>query len=358
MNLIGLAERRWIPDSLIRMGIRRLLRRRQREDAPLSAEQQQQLARQFAEELRESPLAIEAEAANAQHYEVPAAFFQSVLGPHLKYSCCLYENPRTTLAEAEEAMLRTTCQRADLADGQRILELGCGWGSLSLWMAKQYPGSSITAISNSHSQRENIQQQAESQGLENLRVITADMRDFETGEQFDRVVSVEMFEHMRNYQLLLQRISRWLTPEGKLFVHIFCRRRLPYVFETEGEDNWMGRHFFTGGIMPSVDLFSHFRDDLAVTESWTINGEHYARTCDDWLRNLDRRRGEIETLFANGMEGSEARLMVQRWRMFFMACAELFRYDGGDEWFVGHYLLEPVTREAETRHEGEPMTVA
>ncbi len=342
MNMIDLAERRWIPDSLIRYGIRRMLSRRLRADSHISPREAEARSQEFADALRKSPLAVATDAANAQHYEVPASFYGRALGPRLKYSCCLYENPQATLAEAEEAMLKLTCQRAELENHQRILELGCGWGSLSLWMAEQYPRSEITAVSNSNSQREYIEQQCKQRRLTNLQVITADMREFAIDEQFDRIVSVEMFEHMQNYQLLLQRISRWLAPEGKLLVHIFCRRHLPYLFETEGADNWMGRHFFTGGMMPSEDLLLHFSEDLAVTRQWTIDGAHYARTCDDWLRQLDGQREEVLSLFAAEMGRAEAQLAVQRWRMFFMACAELFRYANGKEWFVAHYLLEPV----------------
>jgi len=240
-------------------------------------------------------------------------------------------------------MLRLTCQRAELADGQNVLELGCGWGSLSLWMAQNYPNSQITAVSNSHGQRKFIEARCAELGVSNLRVITANMRDFDIDEEFDRVVSVEMFEHMQNYELLLGRVANWLAPDGKLFVHIFCRRHLPYFFETEGTNNWMGRHFFTGGIMPTVDLFEQFRRDLRVTRQWTVDGSHYAQTCDAWLELLDQQRDAVETLFRETGHG-EAQLAVQRWRMFFMACAELFRYADGKEWFVGHYLLEHAAK--------------
>ena len=357
MNLIDLAERRWIPDALIRAGIRRLLKRRVREDSRLTGADVTRQTEQFVSQLRESPLAIATDAANDQHYEVPAEFFATGLGPKLKYSCCLYETPEATLAEAEEAMLRLTCERAGLADGQQILELGCGWGSLSLWMAEHYPNSQITAVPNSHSQREFIEHACARRGLENLQVITADMRDFEIEEQFDRVVSVEMFEHMRNYEELLHRVSRWLKPNGKLFVHIFCRRELPYIFEIEGADNWMGRHFFTGGIMPSLELFTHFADDLAVAESWTVNGEHYARTCDAWLNRVDSQRANLESLFASHAGRFEARRMLQRWRIFFMACAELFRFADGKEWFVAHYLLEPARDYSQVEVAAEPSAV-
>jgi cyclopropane-fatty-acyl-phospholipid synthase len=230
-----------------------------------------------------------------------------------------------------------TVERAGLEDGQRILELGCGWGSMSLWMAEHYPSCRILAVSNSRTQREFIEQQCRDRGLNNLEVQTADMRQFGTSRQFDRVVSIEMFEHMRNYQLLHRRIASWLRPEGKLFVHIFCHRELAYAFETEGETNWMGRHFFTGGIMPSDDLLLHFQDDLALEDRWSVSGRHYARTCEDWLQNLDRNRGQLLAMFAASDCPDPPPVMLQRWRMFFMACAELFRYRRGNEWYVSHY---------------------
>ena len=350
MTLIDLAERSWLPDGLIRMGIRRLLRRRVREDKEISTRQAEEFEQQFSDKLRNGPLAVATDAANQQHYEVPAEFFRRVLGPRLKYSCCLYDGADSSLAAAEEAMLQLTCERAELCDGQNILELGCGWGSLSLWMAEQYPASRITAVSNSHGQREFIEQQCTERGLSNLRVITADMQNFAIDEQFDRVVSVEMFEHMQNYERLLERISSWLAADGKLFVHIFCRRHLPYLFETTGEENWMGRHFFTGGVMPSFDLFDQFNDDLTVSQRWSVNGLHYARTCDDWLRQLDQQRADIVRLFQASC-GNESQIVLQRWRMFFMACAELFRFAEGKEWFVAHYLFEHADSKATTTNE-------
>lgn len=336
MNLIDAAERRWIPVGLIRHGIRRLLSKR----AQRSKVESGNLA-SFTQALRESPLAVHTEAANRQHYEEPPQFFEQVLGPRMKYSCCYYPTPEATLAEAEVAMLQLTCERAELADGQHILELGCGWGSLSLWMAKQYPDSEILAISNSHNQRKFIESKAAQRGLENLRVETADMVDYAPGRQFDRIVSVEMFEHLRNYELLFQRIASWLEPDGKLFAHVFCHRDEPYLFETDGKDDWMGRNFFTGGTMPSYDLFRQFDQHLRITEQWQVDGLHYWRTCEHWLANLDNHWHELAERMAAEWPDRNVQIALQRWRMFFLACAELFRFEEGRRWFVGHYLFEP-----------------
>lgn len=337
MSPIHLAEAGWLPDFAVRYGIRRLLRTRLEE---LEQSSDPASRRLFLRTLRESPLAIATDAANHQHYEVPAEFFKYTLGPRLKYSCCLFNEPGTTLVDAEVAMLRETCERAQLQDGQQILELGCGWGSLSLWMAENYPESSILAISNSHSQREFIQQQASLKGIANLEVVTEDMRSFGTDRTFDRIVSVEMFEHMRNYELLLQRVSEWLAPRGRAFVHIFCHKSTPYLFETEGESNWMGRHFFTGGMMPSESIFDDFKHHMTVEQSWRVDGTHYAKTSEEWLSNLDVHRSVVTERLARDMPLADARKAVARWRIFFMACAELFRYAGGSEWFVGHYRLQ------------------
>ena len=332
MNLTQLAENGLVPDALIRVGIRRLLakRRSQMHEANLI---------EFARLLRQSPLAVETDAANQQHYEVPAEFFEAVLGARLKYSCCLFEDRSTTLAQAENVMLRLTCDRAEIEDGMRVLELGCGWGSLTLWIAQHYPSCQITAVSNSSDQRRFIEDRADQLQLPNVEVITADMREFSTTKTFDRIVSVEMFEHMRNYDLLFERVANWLNSGGKAFVHVFCHRGSPYLFETEGTNNWMGRHFFTGGMMPSEDLFSHFGDHMQIEKQWRVSGMHYWRTCEEWLKNADRSRRQILARFRRELSPREVKVSLQRWRMFFMACAELFRYNGGDEWFVAHYLF-------------------
>lgn len=344
MNLISLAESGWLPDAAIRVGIQRLLRKR----IVQTNDRGPDLAK-FVQILRSSPLAVRTDAANEQHYEAPPEFFRHVLGPRLKYSCCLYESAETTLSAAEEAMLRLTCERAGLADGQRILELGCGWGSLSLWMAQKHPGASITAVSNSHSQRAFIEARAGSLGVENLHVVTADMVDYQPEGQFDRIVSVEMFEHMRNYELLFRRVASWLAADGKVFVHVFCHNGQPYLFETEGADNWMGRHFFTGGTMPSANLFGQFDEDLRIVQQWRVSGLDYWRTCEDWLKNLDRSRGELlRVLRPHHANDTNARVALQRWRMFFLACAELFRFEDGGRWQVAHYRFEATPKSAST----------
>ncbi|MDS4019849.1 MAG: cyclopropane-fatty-acyl-phospholipid synthase family protein [Candidatus Competibacter sp.] len=334
---IELMERGYVPDWLTRIGIRRLLGERLRaEDVGDDRAREATLARLIAE-LRDGPIALHAGAANEQHYEVPADFFRRVLGPRLKYSSCWWPDEVKDLETAEAAMLALTCERAELGFDQDILELGCGWGPLTLWMAEFYPDSRIVAVSNSSSQREFIEEQCRARALPNVRVITADMNDFHTDRRFDRVVSVEMFEHMRNYRELMGRIHAWLKPGGKLFVHIFTHRRLAYPFETEGEDNWMGRYFFTGGLMPSRDLLPRFQGDLRLEEQWHFNGRHYQRTLEAWLANQDRHRKEILALFRATYGPEQAERWFQRWRVFFMACAELFGYRNGEEWGVSHY---------------------
>jgi cyclopropane-fatty-acyl-phospholipid synthase len=336
--MMQLMERNLLPDPLVRWGIRRLLQDRLRQEARRA--EAGGLDR-FIEELKSSPVAVHTLEANQQHYEVPTAFYQRVLGPHLKYSSCWWEPGVPDLAAAEQAMLQLTCERARLQDGQDVLELGCGWGSLSLFMAARYPGSRITAVSNSRTQKLHIDAEARARGLVNLRVITADMREFSIDASFDRVVSVEMFEHMRNYEELLHRISGWLRPEGFLFVHIFCHERYAYPFETDGDNDWMARYFFTGGIMPSFDLLSRFDRDLAQVEAWKVNGRHYAQTLESWLQRMDRQKPALWPLFVETYGAAEATRWWVYWRVFFLACAELFAYRDGNEWYVGHYLFRP-----------------
>jgi cyclopropane-fatty-acyl-phospholipid synthase len=342
MLALRLAEAGRLPDWVIRAGIRRLLRARLEQSVPKDVAAQAEATRSFVRRMDASPVALATLSANRQHYEVPARFFELVMGRHLKYSCCWYEKGDEALDDAEAAMLALTCRRAEIDDGMRILELGCGWGSLSLWMAQHYPASRVTAVSNSRTQREFIEQRARSRGIGNLEVITADMNSFDIDRSFDRVVSVEMFEHMRNWRALMAGVARWLDSGGKFFMHVFCNRSVPYLFEDEGEDDWMSRHFFTGGIMPSADLALHFQQDMDVERVYKVNGRHYASTCEAWLANLDRRSGEALEVLAGGESPDAPRLQLHRWRLFFLACAELFAFRAGNEWFVAHYrFLRP-----------------
>ena len=320
MNLsMEMAERRWLPDSLIRYGIRRLDRRRLAEIHQPEGPVLEKAKERFVDAMRQSPVAMNTREANQQHYELPPEFFEAVLGRHMKYSCGFWPEGTVSLDQAEEEMLGLTAERAALSDGQSILELGCGWGSLSLWMAKQFPNSKITSVSNSKPQKEFIDSRLRRLGIENLKVITSDMNVFEIDARFDRVVSVEMFEHMRNWPVLLQRIDSWLKPGGKFFMHIFTHRKFSYTFEVEGEDDWMGRYFFTGGMMPSDDLICRIQDHLEVEKHWQLNGRHYQKTAEAWLTNMDIEEKKILPIMQNVYGDRDARRWLQRWRIFFMA---------------------------------------
>jgi len=335
-----LTEQGLVPDSVIRRGIRHLVKQRLKEISASDIEAMADEQNRFIEEMKRAVIAPLPEKANEQHYEVPAKFYLKALGSHLKYSSAYWPEGVQTLEQAEEAGLFATCEHAKLEDGQRVLELGCGWGSLTLWMASHYPNSQITAVSNSNSQREYILSQAEQRGLGNVEIITCDMNDFEYQEgQFDRVVSVEMFEHMRNWPQLYQSVSKWLKPDGLFFKHIFVHRTVPYAFEDNGEDDWMSRYFFSGGIMPSDDLPLHMQSDLKLVQRWRWDGTHYEKTANAWLENMDQNRDELFDLFKQSYGDDDALMWWNRWRLFFMACAELFGYDNGQEWFVSHYLF-------------------
>ena len=337
-GFLGIAERGWMPDFLIRHGIRQMCAQRLQAERFGGAAEQAARYQQRIMQLRYSAIAIHTAEANAQHYELPPEFFRHCLGARLKYSSAYYARGDESLDQAEEAMLQLYAQRAELADGQEILELGCGWGSLTLYMAERYPNARICAISNSNSQREYIEAQCRQRGISNVRVLTRDVNrlDLEIA-QFDRCVSIEMFEHMRNYDRLLGRIARWLRPGGKLFVHIFAHSSLMYPFDTAGDDNWMGRHFFTGGLMPAADTLLWFQRDLQIEQRWHVDGTHYMRTANDWLRNQDTHRHEVMQVLIQAYGPELASLWFQRWRMFWMACAETFGYAAGQEWIVAHY---------------------
>lgn len=345
MSLLALSldavERGLIPDIVTRAAIRRLCEQRLLDCDRGNDIANSRALQAFVESMRAGPIAPVPEKANEQHYELPPEFFATVLGPHRKYSSCFWSTAETSLAEAEAASLEITCQRAELADGQDVLELGCGWGSLSLWMAERFRNSRITAVSNSAPQRRFIETEAASRGLTNLHVITADMNQFAAeSHRFDRVVSVEMFEHMRNYERLLERIASWLRPDGRLFVHHFCHRQFAYPFETDGDANWMGRYFFTGGLMPNENMLRQFHRHMTVVQQWRWSGTHYQRTSEAWLANLDAHRRDVLPILESTYGRGAARRWFHRWRLFFLAVAELFGYAEGTEWLVSHSLLQ------------------
>ncbi len=338
-KLIDLVEHGKIPDPLTRAGIRAFSWQRLWEErSPSSAAQKRKLW-EFSRQMGEASIALHTDKANEQHYELPPEFFVKVLGPHLKYSCCHFPPGLDTLEAAEASMLGITCDRAELQDGQKVLELGCGWGSLTLWMAAHYPNSHITAVSNSAPQRAFIEARMQERGLSNVTVLTQDMNDFEAPESFDRVVSVEMFEHMRNWGELLKRVAQWLHDDGKFFFHIFTHRTHAYAFETDGDDNWMGKYFFTGGIMPSHELPYLFQQHLILEEAWSMPGTHYHKTADAWLANMDAQRDTLLPVL-EGTYGADAEVWFNRWRMFFLATSEVWRFRGGNEWLVSHYRFQ------------------
>jgi cyclopropane-fatty-acyl-phospholipid synthase len=337
---IALAESGKVPDALVRAGIRRLLADQLRRAGPPGSSRRAADREALRERLRNGPIAVHPDAANRQHYEVPAEFFRLFLGPRLKYSAGYWPEGVHSLAAAEEAMLDLTCRRARLADGMSVLDLGCGWGSLSLWIAERYPGCRVVAVSNSAGQREHIAAECRERGFAGVETLTSDINDFEPGRRFDRVISVEMFEHVRNHERLLERVAGWLEPGGKLFAHVFAHRELAYLYETGEEESWMARHFFTGGMMPSEDWLAGFDRDFRQLERWRINGRHYTATLEAWLRQLDAVRPRAQALLAGAGEPDPAR-QLRRWRIFLMASAELFGYAGGEEWLVSHALFEP-----------------
>lgn len=327
-----------LPDSVRRGAVSFLVERARRQMASASTD----TSARFAAEMTRHSIAEHTLDANIQHYEVPAAFFRLCLGPRFKYSSCLYKTPGDTLATAEDQALAETCSNAGLCDGQTILELGCGWGSMTLWAASHYPNARITAVSNSTSQKAHIDAQAARQGLTNITVVTADMNVFDTDQAFDRIISVEMFEHMSNWRALLTKCRRWLKPDGRMFMHVFAHRRVPYRFDVKDPADWIAHHFFAGGIMPSRDLITHFPDLFEVEADWWWSGRNYERTALDWLKNFDANRDRIRPILAE-VYGRNARLWENRWRLFFLATAGLFGHAGGEEWGVVHHRLKPVS---------------
>jgi len=334
-----LSENGYLPDSILRRGMRLLIKRRLKEINAANPEDMASDLSNFVKQMKTSPIAILTEKANEQHYEIPPDFYEFALGDFQKYSCCYWGESTHSLTEAEELALKITCERAEIKDGMSILELGCGWGSLTLYIAENFPNCNITAVSNSHSQREHIMAKAKLSNINNVNVITCDMNDFETEDTFDRVVSVEMMEHMRNYQLLYKKISTWLKESGKLFKHIFVHRTTAYAFDINDDSDWMSQYFFSGGMMPSDDLPLWFQEDLLLENRWRWSGKHYEKTANAWLDNIDHSRDEVIEVLQKIYGQDEAEKWFNRWRMFFMACAELFGYKEGNEWWVSHYLL-------------------
>ncbi|MCG8469972.1 MAG: cyclopropane-fatty-acyl-phospholipid synthase family protein [Gemmatimonadetes bacterium] len=339
-RMFSAAEAGRLGDSISRVGIRWLVRSRLRaidRRAPLDEST-----------LRAGPIAPAPREANEQHYEVPARFFDLVLGPWRKYSSGLWESGTTTLEDAEAAMMRLACERAGLEDGHDVLDLGCGWGALSLFIATSYPETKVLAVSHSDAQRAFIESEANRRGLDNVRVLTRDVSELELdSDGFDRVFSIEMFEHMNNYEELMRRITDWMRPGATLFVHVFCHRRAAYRFETTGAGDWMAREFFTGGLMPSASLLRSFQGALVPGDDRFLSGEHYAKTAEAWLARLDARRDAVRELFAETYGPHHADRHVQRWRLFFLAVAETFGFRDGDEWGLAHHTFhKPAARAA------------
>tara|TARA_B100001063_G_scaffold82490_1_gene76918 strand:- start:708 stop:1757 length:1050 start_codon:yes stop_codon:yes gene_type:complete len=336
---LSMVEKGLIPDLFVRVGIRALLRKRLIDINSSECELADKNQMKMISVMNNSPIAMNTSSANEQHYEVLPEFYELVLGERFKYSCCFWDEDTNNLDTAEINALKITCKRAKLSDGQTVLDMGCGWGSLSLWIAENYPNSSVLSVSNSKTQKTFIENIAKSKNLTNINVITKDMKEFNTDKKFDRIVSLEMFEHMKNYKKLFNRVSTWLNNDGLFFMHIFCHKTVPYEFIDNGPNDWMSRHFFTGGIMPSDDLPLFFQDDLSIVKRWRWNGNHYAKTCNAWLKRMDSQESTIMPVLER-VYGDNKKKWQQRWRIFFMSCSELFAFSGGNEWYVSHYLFK------------------
>lgn len=328
----------YIPEPILRYGIRRLCQ--ERLDIEKSNYQSKIHEQALISEFCQSPIALSTNIANSQHYQVPTEFFKLTLGPYLKYSCCLWNDDTTTLEQAENNMLKLYCERANLTDGMSVLDMGCGWGSLSLFLAKQYPNMKIVSLSNSDTQQQYIEQQISEHGLTNIQLHKADINDFNTNQKFDAIISIEMFEHVRNYKMLLERIFSWLNPDGICFVHHFCHKQYTYPFSSDESNSWMAKNFFTDGLMLSKNLLEHFQDKLTVKQQWSVNGLHYHKTCEAWLTNHKTRKADIIALFTEKYDLKTAKLQWKYWQIFFLACSELFAFNQGCEWFVQHYLFK------------------
>ncbi len=329
---IWLAERGWIPDFLLRIAVKFISKARIKKSSSFSEKLD------VISSLRDGPIAELTPFANKQHYEVPPAFFKKVLGSKLKYSCSLFSDNQKSLNDAETEMLKTYIERANIRSKQEILDLGCGWGSFSLYAAQKFSNCNFTAVSNSDEQINFIKSKIQELGLTNLLALKQDINQLNLNKKFDRIVSIEMFEHMRNYKNLLQRLSNLMTDDGLLFVHIFCHRQSAYFYEIKNQWDWMTKYFFTGGIMPSKDIFEFFDEDLTVAESWEINGKHYSKTSKSWLKNIDKNSKIVKQILNQHYD--EKNIWFNRWRIFFLACEEFFKINDGKEWFVSHYLLE------------------
>ncbi|EQA35885.1 cyclopropane-fatty-acyl-phospholipid synthase [Leptospira inadai serovar Lyme str. 10] len=338
--LYNLLEQDVFPDRLIRFRIRRLLRLRLRRENRGTFEKNQEHLMEYIRALKASPIAVHTKAANEQHYEVPADFFKLILGKHMKYSSGYWASPAVGIDESERTMLQLTCDRANLSDGMSVLDLGCGWGSLSLYIAEKYPGCRVMGVSNSKSQKVFIDGEAKKRGLRNLTILTMDMNVFKTSVKFDRILSVEMLEHMRNYEVLFERLAGFLKPKGLFFVHIFTHKDYAYPFEVVDDTDWMAKYFFTGGQMPSHNLLLHFQKDFLIEDQWVVNGTHYGLTSEAWLSNMYLHRNEILRILGDTYGSDQAVKWFVYWKVFFMACAELWKYRGGEEWIVSHYLFK------------------
>ncbi|HMV42603.1 MAG TPA: cyclopropane-fatty-acyl-phospholipid synthase family protein [Leptospiraceae bacterium] len=337
--MFNLLEKDILPDFLIRLGIRNLLKARLEEEKKENLEEQQKHLNQYIEDLKKSPIAINTADANEQHYEVPTEFYKFVLGKRMKYSGGYWPLGAYTLDESEESMLKLSCERAQLKDGLSLLDLGCGWGSVSLYVAEHFPKCKITAVSNSKTQKEYIDSVAKEKGFKNLTVITRDMNEFTIDEKFDRIISVEMLEHMKNYQKLFAKLSSFLKPDGLFFIHIFTHKQYAYHFEVRDETDWMAKYFFTGGMMPSHNLFLYFQENLNIVNHWVVNGTHYGKTSEAWLANMDKHKSSILPILEKTYGKENVTKWWSYWRIFFLACAELFSYRKGEEWIVSHYLF-------------------